>query len=88
MATTKEAIYDEQIEPLMAQIIEICMANKIAFVFDVALGFESDQDDAQLKCTSCLLTDDCDPPKEMLRAFDCIRPRRPMCAAFAITSPK
>ena len=34
---TKEEIYDEQINPLMAQIINICKVNKIAMIADFAL---------------------------------------------------
>lgn len=86
MTTTKEAVYDEQIYPLMERVIEICKANKIPLIFDVALGFEREDDDSQLKCTSVLLPDDFEPTEEMLRAWECIRPRRASFAAFTITS--
>jgi len=45
----KEQIYDNQINPLMAQIIEICKTNKIAMLatFDIP-----NDEDADLACTS------------------------------------
>lgn len=85
MTTPKEKIYDEQINPLMAQIIEICKANKIAMICDFALGFE-DGDDNQLKCLSAILEDDCEPSPEMLKAYECLRPRNPAFVAFTITT--
>lgn len=60
----KEEIYDSQIAPLMAQIIAICKANKIAMLADFAIGHEKDEG---LKCTTALLDDD--SPQEMLRAW-------------------
>lgn len=47
----KEQIYDSQINPLMAQIIEICKANQIAMLatFDIP-----NEEDADLACTSHL----------------------------------
>jgi hypothetical protein len=88
MPTAKEEVYDEHIFPLMAKVIEICKGHRIPFVFDVALGFENEDDDSQLKCTSCLLEEDCEPPEEMLKAFEHIRPKRATFAAFTITSSK
>ena len=84
MSKTKEEIYDEQIFPLMAKVIEICQANRIAFIFDAALGYEDEETDSQLKCTSCLLEDDCEPPDEMIKAYYHIRPKRAVFAAFTI----
>lgn len=45
----KEQIYDSQINPLMAQIIEICKANKIAMLATFAIPTP---EDADLCCTS------------------------------------
>ena len=55
----KEQTYDEKIFPLMKQIIAICKESKIAMVctFDIR-----DEDDPDLLCTSCLTTDNYDPP--------------------------
>lgn len=86
MTTAKEAIYDEQIFPLMAQVIDICKQHKIPMIFDVALGYENEDDDGQLKCTTVLLNDDYEPSDEMLKAYEHIRPRRQAAfAAFTIT---
>ncbi len=88
MTTEKEKIYDDQIYPLMDEIIRICREHRIAFIFDVALGYASEEDaaaGAQLKCTSCLLEDDCEPDAEMLRAMKCIQPRQSF-GAFTITT--
>jgi hypothetical protein len=52
METTpdKEKIYDEQINPLMASIIEICREHKIAMFATFQVPNEGDPD---LVCTSC-----------------------------------
>lgn len=49
----KEKIYDEQINPLMAQIIKICQDNDIAMFANFRLGFdESIEED--LLCTTAI----------------------------------
>lgn len=62
---TKEQIYDEQISPLMTQIIEICKRHKIAHVCSFSLDF-----DEGLCCTTCSTTDECEPPEKFK---DCVR---------------
>lgn len=47
----KEQIYDDQISPLMRQIIQICKDNGIAMMADFAIP--TDEDDG-LRCTSLL----------------------------------
>lgn len=47
----KEQIYDEKISPLMADIIDVCKQNKIAFVASFAIPNDEDND---LRCTSAL----------------------------------
>ena len=74
---SKEEIYDEQINPLMAQIIEICKDNKIAFL----ANFRLEED---LVCTSAVLEPDCDPSPQQLEAFDILYKREPVFA-FAET---
>ena len=85
MATPKEQVYDTQISPLMVQIIKICKENRIAFLFDAALGFDGDSD-SQLRCTSYLLEDDCEPTDEMLQAVEHLRPESTTFLAFTITT--
>lgn len=60
---TKEEIYDEQIHPLMAQIIEICREHKIANVCSFSLDREEG-----LCCTTCATKDEFEPPDEFLEA--------------------
>ena len=67
----KEQIYDEQISPLMTQIIDICKAHKIAHIASFSIPTE---EDAELCCTSAQLTADFDPPEHFLRAWREIRP--------------
>lgn len=69
---TREEIYNTQINPLMAQILQICQANKIPMLADFDLASE---ENAALKCTSCLLDPTWKPGPEMLRAFQHLRPR-------------
>jgi hypothetical protein len=68
---TKEQIYDEKLDPLMAQIIEICKDNKIAMIADFSIPSE---DDDSLHCTSVLLSEEYNPSGGMLEAFLLLRP--------------
>ncbi len=77
----KEQIYDSQIHPLMAQIIGICQANKIAMLADFAIGHP---DAEGLKCTTTLTSDEYNPPAEMVRACAILAPRK--SAAMMLTT--
>lgn len=68
----KEKIYDEQIYPLMLQILKICKDNGIEMVFDACLGYD-DQGEESLHCTSALLN--LDSPEHMHKAYDLLRAR-------------
>ena len=76
----KEQIYDSEISPLMAKIIATCKQHKIAFVasFDIPTA-----EDADLRCTSALLTDECEPGPGMLEALRDVK--TPGFHALAIT---
>lgn len=67
----KEQIYDEQISPLMAQIIAICAEHKIAHIACFAIPTDDDPD---LRCTTGQLSADFEPPEEFLQAWKHIRP--------------
>jgi hypothetical protein len=69
----KEQIYDDQISPLMAQIIDICREHKIAFL---ASFFIPTEEDADLRCSSAMLGAEFEPPEEFTRAWREIRPSR------------
>lgn len=47
----KEQIYDADIAPLMARIIDVCKQNGIAMIFSAAIPTETD---SGLCCTTCL----------------------------------
>ena len=68
---TKEQIYDEQISPLMTQIIAICNEHKIANV----LTFSLDRDEG-LVCTTCNINEDTDPPDEFKELVDVLFPKK------------
>lgn len=53
---TREQMYDEQINPLMARIITICKEHNIPFVASFQLSADN-EDDGPLYCTSCSLPD-------------------------------
>lgn len=57
MTTTKETIYDEQINPLMAQILAICKEHNIEMVASFALddGDGDGDEDEGLMCSSYVL---------------------------------
>lgn len=60
----KEAIYDEQISPLMNQIIAICEANGIAMVANFEIP---SPEDPTLGCATCLPNGDGVFPLEHVR---------------------
>jgi hypothetical protein len=68
---TKEQVYDEQISPLMTQIIAICEEHKIANV----LTFSLDRDEG-LVCTTCDINEDTDPPDEFKELVDVLFPKK------------
>ena len=78
----KEQIYDSEIAPLMAKIIEICTANKIAMLADFAIGHSEDEG---LKCTTALTTKEYNPPPEMVKACAMLAPRRSAPALMLTT---
>lgn len=41
---SREEVYDKQIQPLMSQIIDICLENQIAFIADFCI---TDDEDAE-----------------------------------------
>jgi hypothetical protein len=67
---TKEQVYDEQINPLMAQIIAICKEHKIANLCTFSL-------DEDLACTTLNIEDDTDPPETIIECSRIIFPPRP-----------
>lgn len=81
--TELERVYDEQIFPLMAQIIAICKEHKMPMLADFSLGFDECSEE-DLKCTTALLSDDFGPPENMLRALTMLR-TPPSFVAMAIT---
>lgn len=83
--TTKEAIYDEHISPLMAQIITLCKEHKINMIADFSLGPDPTCDDQPLYCTTALTKvdpSDTDGTARMNRGYDALKPRM---HAFAMT---
>ncbi|VWB16373.1 hypothetical protein BLA14095_00477 [Burkholderia lata] len=72
MATvSKEQIYDEQISPLMTQIIAICKEHKIPIL---ASFFTPGDDDPELAVTTALLGNGFEAPKNFGNALRELRP--------------
>lgn len=57
-AVSKEQVYDNEIFPLMNQIIGICQKHKIAMVASFCVETEGDPG---LHCTTALLSDEYNP---------------------------
>ncbi|WP_175663087.1 hypothetical protein [Burkholderia ambifaria] len=68
---TKEQVYDEQISPLMAQIIAICKEHAIPIV---ASFFTPGDDDPDLAVTTALLGAGFEAPKNFSNALRALRP--------------
>jgi hypothetical protein len=62
--TEKEKVYDEQIAPLMKEIVQICDKHKISHLFTLSLGTSESGDDVGV--TSLNIEDDRDPPIAIL----------------------
>ena len=73
MAYELEDIYDEQIAPLMAQIIAICKEHQMPMIASFAYRCEGD-DDYDL-CTTCLPGADDNAPLSYIDAIDAIYTR-------------
>jgi hypothetical protein len=80
---TKEQIYDEQINPLMAQIIKICDEHNISFVFSAQLTTDEEDEDGAMLCTSCKLPDDAH--QCLKEAASIIYHKRPRTLSMIIT---
>lgn len=62
MTRNKEQVYDEQIAPLMTQIIAVCKEHKVPMLAEFFIPVEGIPD---LKCTTSLLGGDYVAPQEM-----------------------
>ncbi|CAJ0779025.1 hypothetical protein LMG7141_00830 [Ralstonia condita] len=67
---TKEDVYDEQIAPLMKQIIAVCRENKMAMVATIHCPSATD---STLCCSTALTTDEFDPPETFRRLVGLLR---------------
>lgn len=70
---SKEAIYDDEISPLMAQILEVCKARGISMVAHFAIPTEDEPD---LVCTSCLPDETGEFGSSVKPAYDAIMRQR------------
>ena len=78
----KEAIYDAEINPLMAQIIATCQKAGIAMLCSFHIPTE---DDPSLACTSCTPDGYGDTPDHLVAARRAIM-QPPSFAIFTVTS--
>lgn len=85
MSGPKEQIYDEQISPLMGQIIAICKAHRINMAASFSLDF-NEEEDSPLRCTTALAVDMSDEDGfKMVNEAERLFMPRPLFAAFTIT---
>lgn len=66
---TKEAVYDREVAPLMAKVIEVCQANKIAMFASFSTPNE---EDPALHCTTALLEKDHEPSPELVASYNAL----------------
>lgn len=66
----KEQVYDSEISPLMAKILEICKREKIAMVAQFSTP---NDDDPDLLCTSALLEKEFNPTRDQLAALSILK---------------
>jgi hypothetical protein len=84
--TEKEAIYDNEISPLMAQIIKICRDNNINMATTFSLDFDEDAEET-LFCTTVIPSDESDE-EGMKRIMACRKAMypEPLFASYTIHS--
>lgn len=72
---TKEQVYDEEISPLMKQIIAICNKHNIANISTFSLDVDSG-----LCCTTCNIRDETEPPDKFKQIVDILyhKPAKPL----------
>ena len=71
----KEQIYDEEISPLMAQVIDICQKHKIAMVMTFHLP---DDEQDTLHCSTALVSEDWKPSEMLLEMNRLLRIPQPL----------
>ncbi len=79
---TKEQVYDEEISPLMAKIIDICKENSMAFVASCHCPNEDDED---LLCSTVLLGGKFGNDERLVGACRALAEERHPVFAFTIT---
>jgi len=75
---TKEQVYDNQINPLMAKILKICKQHKIAMLANFRL-------DDDLQVTSALLAEEYEPSDGQLQALRNFEPEPAFAMAETTT---
>ncbi len=69
---TKEQIYDEEISPLMTQVIAICKKHKIANVCSFSIA----DSEEGLFCTTAMTEEEFDPPDTLKELVRILYPRK------------
>ena len=77
---TKEEIYDEQISPLMRQIIALCKEHKIANVCTFSLDLEKG-----LCCTTVMTGDEFDSPQKFKDCVKLLYPKPQVMTTMVVT---
>lgn len=83
MSTTKEAIYDKQISPLMKQIINICRENKIANICHFELG---EDEEGPLRCTTTMATEEFEPSDSLKQVIGIIYKKPEYMTSIVVTN--
>lgn len=83
-----ESVYDEQIRPLMQQIIDICKANGMAIFATVQYAPATDEDGAGLCTTYIPTADQCGAFEKLRRVAVDGWNATPSFSAFTVTVPR
>jgi len=79
-----ESVYDEQIAPLMTQIIDICKRHKMPMLASFMYQHHHGEEELESYCTTSLGGEGDWKPEKIIKATEIIR-RRDDFAAFTIT---
>lgn len=83
MAGPKEAFYDENISPLMDDVIRFCKAQGISMLASFELDTSEDDPDVPLLCTTQIILPDCQSTV-LRKAAKVIYPGPTVCLAETI----
>jgi hypothetical protein len=77
-----ELVYDEQISPLMTQIIAICKEHRMPML--ASFQYQRDEDNGEAFCTTSLPFEERGTAETLTRAMSAMAPKRPRMSTVTV----